>query len=222
MQLYKTTWSVSLWATVECKKQDKQKCVPYAAFLVKNDKNLMYGIYGYLENYMSAEKSLGRCILGCAGFFCLSRKSIPYLPQPALCPGPWPWWAVSMDQCTLWLLVGLVWEVPAKDEKEGGMWGQGIFPWLRLCQWWWPQVGAIPLLKTIVPGGGPPDDHSLCFIIFIFGPSSLEVYLLLLHQLLLVFLGPAHTFKIVPLIKSPWIVCMSVPSASCKGPDSSC
>lgn len=52
-------------------------------------------------------------------------------------------------------------------------------------------------------------------IIFIFDASSLEAYLLLL-DLLLVFLNPAHSFKIIPLIKSPWIVCLRVPSVPCK------
>ena len=171
---------------------------------------------------MSAEKSLEECVLGYAGFFYLSPTSIPYLPQPALCPWPWPWWTVAIEQYTLQLPVGLIWGVPAQDKKDGGMWGQGIFPWLRSGQWWWLQVGATPSLKTPVPGGGPPDDSFLCFIICIFGPSSLEAYLLLLHHLLLAFPDPTHTFKTVSLIKSPWIVCMNVPSVPCKGPDSSC
>jgi len=96
------------------------------------------------------------------------------------------------------------------------------FPWLHSSQWWWLQVGATPSLKTPVPDGGPLDDSFLCFIICIFGPSSLEACLLLLHHLLLAFPDPTHTFKTVSLIKSPWIVCMNVPSVLCKGPDSSC
>lgn len=51
--------------------------------------------------------------------------------------------------------------------------------------------------------GGAPYNHSLCLLIFIFDSSSLGAYLLSLHHLLLDFLNSAHTFKFVPLSKSP-------------------
>lgn len=60
--------------------------------------------------------------------------------------------------------------------------------------------------------------------LFCFLTLQAEGYLFVLCHLLLVFLNPflsfSHTLKTAPLLKSPWILSMSVPSVSCKVPDS--
>ena len=81
MQLYKTTWRVSLWATVECKKQDKQKCVQYAAFLVKNDKNLMYGNIWISRELYVCREVFGRMYIRLCWVF-LFVSQIHSLPSP--------------------------------------------------------------------------------------------------------------------------------------------
>lgn len=77
--------------------------------------------YRYQENYMFAEKSMKDCTLDSAGCFLCISMSISY-PSPTSCEP----WSLTSTGCVCSATCPLAsdwlgrWEVPAKEEKEGG------------------------------------------------------------------------------------------------------
>lgn len=156
----------------------------------------------YLEKYVGLQRNLWKnahFLLRCTGYF-LFVSQIHSLPFPKQL------WTQSLlfTSCIYSPQSPLVsgwlgkWEFPATDEEEGGMWGPGIVPCLCSYQWQWLQVGATPLLKMTPPVGASLRPFSLFYHLYFlpFKTRGLSSITTSVRHLLLVFLNPAHTFKV--------------------------
>lgn len=73
----------------------------------------------------------------------------------------------------------------------------------------------VPFLSEVVAVGrchhstsGDLHITTLCFLKSLFLVLQAEIYLLLLHHLLLLFLNPAHALEIVPLVLAEGLSCL--------------